>query len=80
MSQSKARLRPQFRSSLFFLHLLTGGRLWKIGATTVTSAAAASLTAAGAYGTTAYTLNLTIPFTKAAGLISNTINFVATAN
>jgi hypothetical protein len=52
----------------------------KIVATTVTSAAAASLTAAGAYGTTAYTLNLTIPFSKAAGLISNTINFVATAN
>jgi hypothetical protein len=53
---------------------------WKIGATTVTSASAASLTATGAYGTSVYTLNLTIPFSEAAGAISNTINFVATAN
>lgn len=53
---------------------------WQIGATTVTSASAASLTATGAYGTTVYTLNLTIPFTETAGAISNTLNFVATAN
>jgi hypothetical protein len=53
---------------------------WKIGASTITSASATSLTAAGTYGTTAYTLGLTIPFTKAAGAITNTINFVATAN
>ncbi len=53
---------------------------WKIGATTITSASAASLTATGAYGTSVYTLNLTIPFSAAAGAISNTINFVATAN
>lgn len=53
---------------------------WKIGATTITSAAATTLTAAGAYGTTAYTLGLTIPFSKAAGAIANTVNFVATAN
>jgi hypothetical protein len=53
---------------------------WKIGATTITSASAASLTVTGAYGTTPYTLNLTIPFSAAAGAISNTINFVATAN
>jgi hypothetical protein len=53
---------------------------WKIGASTITSASAATLTSTGAYGTTAYTLGLTIPFSEAAGAISNTINFVATAN
>ncbi len=53
---------------------------WKVGASTVTSAAAVTVTAAGAYGSTAYNLGLTIPFTKAAGAITNTINFVATAN
>jgi len=53
---------------------------WKIGASTITSASATTLTATGAYGTTAYTLGLTIPFTKAAGAITNTLNFVATAN
>ena len=53
---------------------------WKIGASTITSASAATLTGTGAYGTTAYTLGLTIPFSEAAGAISNTINFVATAN
>jgi hypothetical protein len=53
---------------------------WQLGSTTVTSASAATLTATGTYGTTVYTLNLTIPFTEAAGAISNTINFVATAN
>jgi hypothetical protein len=53
---------------------------WKIGASTITSAAATTLTAAGAYGTTAYTLGLTIPFGKAPGAIANTVNFVATAN
>jgi hypothetical protein len=53
---------------------------WKVGASTITSAAAATVTAAGAYGSTSYTLALTIPFAKAAGAITNTINFVATAN
>ncbi|HEX4485016.1 MAG TPA: hypothetical protein VH088_02045 [Terriglobales bacterium] len=53
---------------------------WQLGSTTVTSASAANLTSTGTYGTTVYTLNLTIPFTEAAGAISNTINFVATAN
>jgi hypothetical protein len=53
---------------------------WKIGSSAITSASATTLTGTGAYGTTAYTLNLTIPFTEAAGAISNTINFVATAN
>ena len=53
---------------------------WKINTTTVTSASAATLTATGNYGNTAYTLALTIPFTEAATTISNTLNFVATAN
>jgi hypothetical protein len=53
---------------------------WQINAVTVTSAAPASVTATGAYGTTVETLNLTIPFSEAAGAITNTLNFVATAN
>jgi len=53
---------------------------WQIGSTTITSASASTLTSTGSYGTTAFTFSLTIPFTEAAGAISNTINFVATAN
>jgi hypothetical protein len=53
---------------------------WQINTTTVTAATPATLTSTGTYGTTAYTFSLTIPFTEAAGAISNTINFVATAN
>lgn len=53
---------------------------WQIGSSTITSASASTLTAAGTYGTTAYTFNLTIPFSEGAVAISNTINFVATAN
>ena len=54
---------------------------WALGATAVTSASAATLTAAGAYGSDVpYTLGLTVPFTNTAASISNTINFVATAN
>lgn len=53
---------------------------WQINTTTVTSTSASTLTATGSYGTTVYTFSLTIPFSEAAGLISNTVNFVATAN
>jgi hypothetical protein len=53
---------------------------WKINTTTVTSSTPSSLTTTGNYGNTAYTLGLTIPFSEAATTISNTINFVATAN
>jgi|HubBroStandDraft_6_1064221.scaffolds.fasta_scaffold40132_3 hypothetical protein len=53
---------------------------WQIGSTTITSASASTVTATGTYGNTAYTFNLTIPFSEAAGAISNTLNFVATAN
>jgi hypothetical protein len=52
---------------------------WALGATNL-STTAATLTATGAYGSTAYTFKLTIPFSAAAGAISNTINFTATAN
>jgi hypothetical protein len=52
---------------------------WAVGATLLTTTPA-SITATGAYGSTAYTLTLTIPFSAAAGAISNTLNFVATAN
>jgi hypothetical protein len=52
---------------------------WALGATNL-STTPATLTSTGAYGSTAYTLKLTIPFSEAAGAISNTINFTATAN
>jgi hypothetical protein len=52
---------------------------WFLGATTLTTSAA-TLTSTGAYGSTAYTFKLTIPFSATAGAISNTINFTATAN
>lgn len=52
---------------------------WQLGATSLTTTPA-TLTASGAYGSTAYTFKLTIPFSAAAAAISNTINFTATAN
>lgn len=53
---------------------------WQINSTTVTSSSAATVTSTATYGTSSLTFSLTIPFTEAAGAISNTINFVATAN
>lgn len=54
---------------------------WALGATTITNAAQSTLTAVGAYGADSpYTLGLTVPFSNTAASISNTINFVATAN
>src|SRR5579871_4700291 len=51
---------------------------WKISGSTLSSASATTLTSSGTYAaTTAYTFGLTIPFTETAGIISNTINFVA---
>jgi hypothetical protein len=52
---------------------------WALGATNLTTTAA-TLTSTGAYGSTAYTFKLTIPFSAAAGAISNTLDFTATAN
>jgi hypothetical protein len=54
---------------------------WTVGGVAVTSASASTITATGAYnGNVAFVLGLTIPFTEAAGAISNTVNFTATAN
>src|SRR5437870_2420371 len=54
---------------------------WQVGGFTLSNASASTLTASGTYGqATAYTFALTIPFTKAAGVISNGVNFVAIAN
>ncbi len=57
---------------------------WAVGpsATTITSAGASTVTATGTYGSnTAEAIAITVPFTTASGtLISNTINFTATAN
>jgi len=53
---------------------------WQINTTTITSASASTLTSTGAYGTTSFTFNLTIPFSETAGTISNTVNFVVTSN
>jgi hypothetical protein len=52
---------------------------WQLGSTSLTTTAA-TLTSTGTYGSTPYTFVLTIPFSEAAGAISNTINFTATAN
>jgi hypothetical protein len=61
------------------LQTTDGTNTWQLGATSL-STTAATLTSTGAYGSTAYTYKLTIPFSAAAGAISNTINFTATAN
>ena len=55
---------------------------WAVGGNVITNASATTITATGAYGAagTAYNLDLTIPFAGPGGLISNTINFAATAN
>ena len=53
---------------------------WDVSGTTLTTTAQA-LTIAGTYGTpTPYTFTLSIPIAASAGSISNTMNFVATAN
>lgn len=61
------------------LQTADGTNTWLLGATSL-STTAATLTSTGSYGSTAYTFKLTIPFSAAAGAISNTINFTATAN
>jgi hypothetical protein len=55
---------------------------WQVAGNTVTSAAQTTLTATGTYGSNApEAIAITVPFTTASGtLISNTINFAATAN
>ncbi|MBV8151516.1 MAG: hypothetical protein JO101_06440 [Candidatus Eremiobacteraeota bacterium] len=54
---------------------------WQVGGVLVTGGSAATITSTGAYASNvAFTLALTVPFSEAAGSISNTINFTATAN
>lgn len=55
---------------------------WQVGGATVTSAAAATVTATGTYGANSnFPVAITIPFTTASGTnISNTINYTATSN
>jgi hypothetical protein len=55
---------------------------WQVAGTTVTNAAQATITATGAYAAnTPNTIAITVPFATASGtVISNTINFTATAN
>ncbi len=63
------------------LNAADGTNTWALGATGITNGSVATVAAAGTYGVSSpYTLNLTIPFTFAAGGINNAINFVATAN
>jgi len=55
---------------------------WQVGGNTVTNAAAATITATGAYAANSnFPVAITVPFTTASGtVISNTINYTATAN
>jgi hypothetical protein len=55
---------------------------WSVGGTAVTNAAQATLTATGAYAANSnLPVAITVPFTTASGtVISNTINYTATAN
>jgi hypothetical protein len=52
---------------------------WKFNAVTL-STTAATITSTGAYGTTANSFSLTVPFSAGAGAVSNTINFTVIAN
>lgn len=55
---------------------------WAVGGVAVTNAAQSTLTATGAYAANSnFPVAITVPFTTASGtLISNTINYTATAN
>ena len=55
---------------------------WQVAGNTVTNAAQTTITAAGTYGSNVpEAIAITVPFTTASGtLISNTINYTATAN
>jgi len=55
---------------------------WTVGGVAVTNAAQSTLTATGTYAANSnFPVAITVPFTTASGtLISNTINYVATAN
>jgi hypothetical protein len=54
---------------------------WTLGPTDISAGASHALTSTGTYASALpYTLKLTVPASEAAGLITNTINFTATAN
>ncbi|MFL6388815.1 MAG: hypothetical protein ACJ71U_15135 [Terriglobales bacterium] len=55
---------------------------WSVGGVAVTNGSAAPITATGTYAANSnFPVAITVPFTTASGtLISNTINYVATAN
>jgi len=56
------------------------GKVWTLGPTDISAGASHAMTSTGVYPTAApYTLKLAIP-ASAAGSVSNTINFTATAN
>lgn len=59
-----------------------GGNNWSVGGVAVTNTAAAPITATGTYAANSnFPVAITVPFTTPSGtLISNTINYVATAN
>jgi hypothetical protein len=55
---------------------------WQVGGVAVNNGAAATITATGTYASNSnFPVAITVPFTTPSGtLISNTINYVATAN
>ena len=54
---------------------------WTVGGVNISTGALTTIAAAAAYATnTPYVFAITIPANEAAGLITNTINFTATAN
>jgi hypothetical protein len=53
---------------------------WTVGGVTVTSGAAAPVTTSGSYGTTNFSVAISIPLSSPAGSISNTIKYTATSN
>jgi hypothetical protein len=54
---------------------------WEVSGVPVSSSSAASITNEATYGTAhQHTIKVTVPFSNITGVISNSINFVATAN
>jgi hypothetical protein len=54
---------------------------WQFGSVIVTNASPATVTAAGAFGSsTPYKFSLTVPFSEQAGTVNNTLDIIVTAN
>jgi hypothetical protein len=63
------------------LQTLDSRNTWTFGSAVVTSAAPVTITTTGSFSKLIpYTLSLTIPFSEPAGIVSNTLNIVVTAN